>query len=400
MPAYRRKLQRLREKARNSEAQFVSTEVLGGVLLLGATVAALIWINVAPGSYADLWNAHLTVGLGAVHVTETTREWVNDGLLAVFFFVVGLEIKRELVCGQLRDARTAALPIVAALGGMLVPALLYALVNFGGHGGSGWGIPMATDVAFVLAALALLAKRIPRSLRLFMLTLAIVDDIGAIIVIAFFYSNGISSEWLFAALIVILSIIVLRRLDASNPILYVVPAVALWYCVLESGVHATLAGVVLGLLTPAAGPHALERIERLETFFHPWSSYLVVPLFALANAGVSLAIHTLRDAVSGSIGLGIMIGLVIGKPLGICAAAAIAVRSRVTRLPDGLSPLHIIGGGMLAGIGFTVSLFIAGLSFAGPQLGEAKIGVLVASIVSGLLGSVVLLRPGRHDRTW
>jgi NhaA family Na+:H+ antiporter len=278
---------------------------------------------------------------------------------------------------------------------MLVPALLYALLNLGGFGESGWGIPMATDVAFALAILALLGKRIPRSLRLFMLTLAIVDDVGAIIVIAFFYSGGISSEWLFAALVVILAIIVLRRLDVSSPILYVVPALALWICVLESGLHATLAGVVLGLLTPAAGPHALERVERLETFFHPWSSYLVVPLFALANAGVSLDIRTLRDAVSGSIGLGILIGLVIGKPLGICAAVAIAVRSRLTRLPDGLGPLHILGGGMLAGIGFTVSLFIAGLSFAGPQLGEAKIGILVASIVSGSLGSVVLLRRSR-----
>jgi NhaA family Na+:H+ antiporter len=251
---------------------------------------------------------------------------------------------------------------------------------------------MATDIAFGLAVLALLTRRTPRSLRLFVLTLAIVDDIGAIVVIALFYSDDIAGAWLLGALVVIAAMIAMRRLHVESPSVYAAPAAVLWVCVFESGVHATLAGVALGLLTPAAGPEGRRRIERLEATFHPWSSFLVVPLFALANAGVPLGASALRETFSGTVGVGILVGLVIGKPLGICTAVAIALRTRLARLPDDVTPMHILGAGMLAGIGFTVSLFIAGLSFGGTLLDEAKIGILVASVTSGLLGSAVLVR--------
>jgi Na+:H+ antiporter, NhaA family len=372
-------------------SDFVSVEALGGVVLLAATFAALAWANTAGVSYADVWSHDLTIGWGRFAISEDLLNWVNDGLMTVFFFVVGLEIKRELVRGELRDRRNASLPILAAIGGMLVPALLYLAVNAGGSGSRGWAIPMATDIAFAVVMLAVLGTRVPKPLKLFLLTLAIVDDIGAIVVIAIFYSEGIAFGWLLGALAVIAVILCMQRLKLGHPLMYVVPAAAMWVCTLESGVHATIAGVVLGLLTPARPFGGREVLEGLERRLHPWSSFLVIPIFALANAGLNLEPAAMEHALTSRIAWGIIVGLVVGKPLGIMAATALGVRFRLGRLPDGLSFRHVIGAGCVAGIGFTVSLFVADLSFGGVMLSEAKTGIFAASVVSATVGSAWLL---------
>ena len=263
------------------------------------------------------------MGWGDFAITEDWLHWVNDGLMTVFFFVVGLEIKRELVRGELRDPRTASLPVLAAIGGMVVPALLYVAINAGGPGSRGWAIPMATDIAFAVVVLTVLGTRVPKPLKLFLLTLAIVDDIGAIVVIALFYSKGIAFGWLLGALAVIAFIICMQRLRIGNPIVYVVPAVALWVCTLESGVHATIAGVVLGVLTPARPFGGRDVIENLEGRLHPWSSFLVIPLFALANVGLKLDPAAIEHALTSPIAWGIIVGLVVGKPVGIMLATAL-----------------------------------------------------------------------------
>ena len=373
-------------------SDFVPIEVLGGVVLLGATVAAMAWANIAGASYVDVWSYDLTIGWGRFAISEDLLHWVNDGLMTIFFFVVGLEIKRELVRGELRDRRVASLPILAAFGGMVVPALLYLAVNVGGSGGRGWAIPMATDIAFAVVVLAVLGTRVPKPLKLFLLTLAIVDDIGAIVVIAVFYSEGLSFEWVVGALGVIGVILCMQRLHVGHPLLYLAPALALWVCTFESGVHATIAGVVLGLLTPARPFGGRETIEGLERFLHPWSSFLVIPIFALANAGLDLEPAAMKDALTSSVAWGIVLGLVVGKPLGITLATGLGVRLRVGRLPNGLTFRHVIGAGCVAGIGFTVSLFVADLSFDGMLLREAKTGILAASVLSAIVGSAWLFR--------
>jgi NhaA family Na+:H+ antiporter len=369
---------------------FVYVEVIGGVVLLVATIAALVWANVSLTSYAELWSTHLTIGIGSLTLTENLQSWVNDGLMTVFFFVVGLEIKRELVRGELRDPRTASLPVLAALGGMVAPALLYLAINAGGPGGRGWAIPMATDIAFAVAVLAIAGSRVPGNLRLFLLTLAIVDDIGAIAVIAVFYSSDISATWLLGAAGALIVIVVLQRLGARPVLLYAVPAVALWLCVFESGVHATIAGVLLGLITPARPFGGREVIEELESALHPWSSFVIVPLFALANAGVYLRGDDLTRAWSSTIAWGIVVGLVIGKPVGIVVTTVLARRFRLGRLPEGVQLEHLVAVGSVAGIGFTVSLFVANLSYRGARLDEAKVAILAASVVSGIVGLTLL----------
>jgi NhaA family Na+:H+ antiporter len=371
-------------------AEFTSVEALSGIVLLAATIAALCWANLALASYTGFWDSQLTLGFGSFAIEETLQHWVNDALMVVFFFVVGLEIKRELVCGELRTPRTAALPVLAALGGMAVPAAIYAAINAGSPGIDGWGIPMATDIAFALAVLVALGSRIPSGLKLFLLTLAIVDDIGAILVIALFYTDTLAPAWLLGAVGAAACMIVMRRLVAT-PVAYVVPAAVLWICVLESGVHATLAGVVLGLLTPAGPIRGRNVIEELEHVLHPWSSLLVVPLFALANAGIVITASSLRDATTSTIALGVVAGLVIGKPLGIALTTGLGLKFGLGTLPEGMRPVQMVGAGALAGIGFTVSLFVAGLAFEGAALDEAKLGVLVASVVSACIGVVLLL---------
>ncbi len=379
-------------------AEFVSVEVLGGLILAAAVVGALSWANLAPEGYVRFWSREISLGLGPATMTESLAHWITDGLMTVFFFVAGLEIKRELVRGELRDPRTAALPVFAALGGMVVPALLFLLLNAGGQGSGGWGIPMATDIAFAVAVVALLGTRVPRSLKLFLLTLAIVDDIGAIIAIALFYSSRVSPIWLLAAALAAVGIIALRHAGLATPVLYVVPAVALWVCFLESGVHATLAGVVLGLLTPTGEIRGRPVIERLEHCLHPWAGLVVVPLFALASAGVVLDAESLISASGSAIAWGVGLGLVVGKPLGIVLVTMLALRLRLARLPHGVQLLDLLGAGLVAGIGFTVSLFVAELSFRAAILNDAKIGILAASLTSAAVGVMYLVARSRRWR--
>lgn len=378
--------------------EFVGIEALSGLVLLAAALAALAWANVDPPSYADVWEHVLTLGVGDASITLNLQRWVNDGLMTIFFFVVGLEIKREVIDGELRDRRTAALPALAALGGMVFPAVLFLALNAGGAGARGWGIPMATDVAFAIGLLALLGSRVPAGLKVFVLTLAIVDDIGAIIVIALFYSSGVSGAWLAGSVAAVAGIVVMKRAGIGSPWLYVLPALVLWICLEESGVHATIAGVALGLLTPGAPGAAIGPLERLEHLLHPWSSFVVVPLFALANAGILLTGDAIEAAVSGAIAWGIVLGLVIGKFAGITAFTALGLRLRVGRLPSGMRARDVLGVGAVAGIGFTVSLFIADLSFGGSRLDEAKVGILAASLLAGTVGAIlirVITRPQR-----
>jgi NhaA family Na+:H+ antiporter len=365
--------------------EFVSIEALSGLVLFAAAVAALLWANVSITSYRDVWQHHADIGLEL-----SLQEWVNDGLMTVFFFVVGLEIKREVVRGELRDPRTVALPVLAAIGGMALPALVYTALNAGGSGAEGWAIPAATDIAFAVGVLALLGPCVPRNLKLFILTLAIVDDIGAIIVIALFYSDGVTLGWLAASAALVGVILVMQKLRIATPLAYIVPALALWVCMYESGVHPTIAGVILGLLTPARPFGGKQVIEGLEHRLHPWSSFLIVPLFALANAGIVIDSDTVSRAVDSPVTIGVALGLVLGKLLGITLTTALGVRLRLGRLPTGVGWPHLVGGAAVAGIGFTVALFVADLSFHGARLENAIIGILVGSLLSGLVGAAVI----------
>ena len=371
-------------------SEFVSLEAASGIVLLLGAAAALIWANADTAGYASWWGRTLTLGSGDFAITETLVHWVNDALMTIFFFVVGLEIKRELVTGELRDTRRAALPAVAAMGGMVVPALIYVLLNVGGAGLDGWAIPMATDIAFAVGVLAILGARVPSSLKLFLLTLAIVDDIGAIIVIALFYSSGVEPLWLLGGVAVVGLVSVMSRLGVDRPLAYVVPGALLWLCLYEAGIEPTLAGVVLGLLTPALPRRGRPVLERLESGLHPVSSFVIVPVFALANAGVVLTGDAIDHALASRVTVGIVAGLVVGKFVGISGATLLALRLRIGRLPDDLGLAHLFGVATLGGIGFTVSLFITDLAFRGQVVDDAKIGVLAASALAAVIGVVVL----------
>jgi Na+:H+ antiporter, NhaA family len=379
--------------------EFLRTEAGGGVVLLVAALAAIGWAN-SPwhGAYHDLWHHELVVGAGSWAVRESLQHWVNDGLMAVFFFVVGLEIKRELVCGELNDPRRASLPAIAAVGGMVVPVLLFFAVVGSGEAARGWGIPMATDIAFAIGVLAVLGRRAPRGLRVFVLTLAIVDDIGAIVVIAVFYATGVEGAWLAGAAGALIAVVVLRRFGVASPPAYLPVAVVAWYCTYRSGIHPTIAGVALGLLTPAGDVDGKPVLEDVERRLHPLSSYVVIPLFALANAGVALDRQALGDAIGSRLTWAVVVGLVVGKLLGIAGAAWAGVRTGLGRLPDGVGLRHLLGAGGVGGIGFTVSLFITGLAFAdGALQAQAKTGILAGSLVAAVFGATILSRAAPSD---
>ena len=420
---------------------FVQAEASGGIVLLAAAIFALLWAN-SPwdAAYHDLWHARLRLDLNRTAIDDTLGHLVNDGLMAIFFFVAGLEIKRELLHGELASRRRAALPVAAALGGMAVPAAIYAAFNAGSEGARGWGIPMATDIAFSLGVLALLGRRAPFNVKVLLLALAIVDDLGAIAVIAVFYSDSLSPAALAWAAAVVVLVVAARRAGVTSAWPYVVLGAALWLAVYKSGVHATIAGVVLAMLTPASAVFARERFEanaldlaarfraardagdrdaeqaalgeierlargseapldRLERALHPWVSYLVVPLFALANAGIAIDGGALRDAASSSVTAGVALGLVVGKPVGVVLFAWLAVRTGLATLPANVRMLPVAGVGLLAGIGFTVSLFVTGLAFDSASLqADAKMAILGASVIAGAAGYVYLrLAPGEPE---
>ena len=411
-----------------SVRRFLEMETAGGIMLLVAAVVALVWAN-SPlsGSYQSLWHTDVTLNLGRYVLEGDLHHWVNDALMVVFFFVVGLEIKYELVHGKLRDPRTAAMPALAALGGMIVPALLFVLVSGGGGDVSrGWGIPMATDIAFAVGVVSLLGRRVPVSLTLFLLTLAVVDDIGAIVVIGLFYSSGLQPQFLAGAAALVVTIVILKRVGVVWLVPYTVVGAALWLVTYASGVHATIAGVVLGLLTPATSPvpasvarqwaadlqddptakdlqamtriarHAVSPAERIAHALHPWTSFVIVPVFALANAGVVIKADSFDAPGATAVSAGVIVGLVIGKTLGIAGAAWLAARSGLGRLPEGATWPMMVAIAAVGGIGFTVSLFIAELAFAaGPLQDAAKLGVLAGSTLAALAGGVALVRACR-----
>jgi NhaA family Na+:H+ antiporter len=418
--------------------EFAKLQSSGGVILIGCIVVALVWAN-SPwaASYFHLWHTNLTFGFAGSALSESLHFWINDGLMAVFFLLVGLEIKRESLVGELASFQRAALPIAAALGGMLVPVGFYLLFNHGSDGAAGWSVPMATDIAFALGVLALLGNRVPASLRIFLAAFAIADDIGAVLVIALFYAETISGIHLAVAGICFAALITLNRAGARHPIWYAILGTALWIAFLKSGIHATVAGVLLAMTIPArqridsraflarsegiltefrdanaagermltsarksAALHALardcERVEspmmRFEHALGPWVNYVIMPVFALANAGVALETGA-SNALVGPVGIGILCGLVFGKPIGITFFSWLTTQLGFAALPTGISWRHILGAGALGGIGFTMSIFIANLAFgSAPLLETAKVAILAASLLSGIGGAIILLK--------
>jgi NhaA family Na+:H+ antiporter len=428
-PAHRAIPPSAAERALRPFQEFARLEASGGIVLLFCALAAMAWAN-SPlaATYHQLFGTYFTVGWGEHALSKPLLLWINDGLMAVFFLVVGLEIKRELLVGELASPRRAALPIAAAAGGMLVPAAIYAAFNAGEAGARGWGIPMATDIAFSLGVLALLGRRVPLALRVFLAAFAIVDDLGAVLVIAVFYTEALSWTALGAAGTVLLLLLAANRAGVRRPLVYAVLGAALWLAVLKSGVHATVAGVLLAAAIPAraridpgqflrlsrailedvehAGDpgrrqesvHELERLcehvaaplRRMEHGLHGWVAFLIMPLFALANAGVPLAGES-SGLFRNPVGLGVILGLVAGKPLGITLASWLLVKAGLATLPPALGWRHLHGAAWLGGIGFTMSLFIAGLAFEGPPLlPVSKLAILIASLLAGVAGWAVL----------
>ncbi len=407
--------------------RFLRIESASGVVILLATVAALVLAN-SPASeiFALFWQTPVGFSFGTFELHHPLKHWINDGLMVIFFFVVGLEVKRELVLGELQDFRVAALPLAAAVGGMVAPAALYLGAQWGEPGLSGWGIPMATDIAFVVGCLALLGPRVPSSLRIVLLSLAIADDVGAILVIAIGYSSDLHWSALGWGVFGLGLVILLQRLGVRSVPIYVLLGVESWFGFHESGIHSTIAGVLLGLLTPAkplvspkrftqfssqfggflhgegwrdahqrqaalqsvrrVAREATSPVERLEATLHPWVSFVIMPLFAFANAGVPLEPGAFTDSVATAV----LIALCIGKPLGVLLLSWLAVRSGTARLPDGISWSILAAGGVLAGIGFTMSLFIAELALSDRLLVAAKVGILTGSALCAVLGLTLL----------
>lgn len=372
-------------------------EAISGKLILIATIVALVFANTSlRGSYEHFWHLQLSIGLGDWSLALDLRHWVNEGLMTIFFLVVGLEIKREIVKGELRKLQTAVLPISAAIGGMIVPALLYMAINTGSPGFQGWAIPMATDIAFAIGLLALLGRRIPSSLKLFLLTLAIVDDIAAIIVIALFYGSGFNFVMLGLAIVLSLAVVALQKKRLLTMPLFILIGVGLWLAVNASGIHASITGALLGLLAPVAvvaGRSSTRQslAERLERFTIPLSTLIVIPLFAFANTGVELTFGDF-EASAGTVAWGILAGLIVGKVVGIVGASWLMVKLGIGKLPDRVHWSQMIGVGLLAGIGFTVSIFVTELAFTGNDqlLNVAKLSIFAASVVSGIAGLLVL----------
>jgi len=387
-----------------ARASFFAFEPASGLLLLAAAAAALLWTNSGlSSSYGALW--HTTVGLRlGSFVFERSLEWfVNDVLMAIFFFVVGIEIRKELHDGQLSEWRRAALPVVGAVGGMVVPALIYLALAGSPEAHSGWGIPMATDIAFALGVLTLLGKRTPASLRVLLLALAVIDDLGAILVIAIFYSSGVDVKGLELAVLGVLAIVTLRGLGVRRVSMYVAPGIVVWAGVYTAGIHPTIAGVIVGLLTPVRAWEGVEDespADVLEHALKPWVSYAIMPIFALANAGVKLSGMSLSGS-GAKVSLAIVVALLIGKPAGVVVTSALALWGKVAVLPAGLGTRHLVVLGVVAGIGFTMSLFVAQLAFEDQALlDSAKLGVLVASALAlsiGLLLGRFLLPTARTE---
>lgn len=423
--------QLLTERALAALERFSHIEAVSGIVLLLAAVAALIWANSPAGdSYEHFWHTQVTFGLGDFSVSRSLHFLVNDGLMTIFFLVVGAEIRQEIKDGALANMQLATLPLGAALGGVLMPAILYTLLNHGTPASAGWAVPTATDIAFAVGVLALLGKSIPASVRILLLALAIIDDIVAILIIAVFYTASLDYLGLLVAVGGLLLVLVFQRMGISKAYAYVLPGVVVWFGLLKTGIHPTLAGVILGLMTPvnskpmaerpvdvlrrnfqelmerftpgsdnreavveplkqlrAAQREVLPPVQRVQVGLHLWVAFGVMPLFALANAGVSFAGANLADAMSQQVFTGVMVALVLGKPLGVMLASLLLVKLNICRLPEGVTWSGVGLVGLLAGIGFTMSIFIASLAFVDPTLlASAKLSVLAASSVAAVIG--------------
>ncbi|MFZ5641314.1 MAG: Na+/H+ antiporter NhaA [Bacillota bacterium] len=380
--------------------EFFAHEAAGGIVLIVNTILALLWVN-SPfaHSYEEILSHPVTIGLGDFSLTEPIHLWINDGLMAIFFFVVGMEIKREILVGELNSLKKSALPVAAAFGGMVLPAAIYLSFNAGGAGASGWGIPMATDIAFALGALSLLGRAMPRALAVFLTALAIVDDLGAVLVIAVFYTAQISWQALAAGGVILLLLFTANRAGVRYIWFYLILGLGLWLAFLKSGVHATIAGVLLGMTIPlkSRGGVSESPLRKLEHALHPWVAFGIMPVFALANAGVELNWHNFGEVLANPVTLGIVAGLFIGKQAGITAFSYLTVRLGLAALPDRVTWKHIYGAGILGGIGFTMSLFIASLAFKdGSLLATAKTAIIMGSLVSGIAGIIILKATGRE----
>ncbi len=407
---------------------FLHVEAASGVVLFVCSLIAMGLANSPIAeSYLAFWKTEVGFTLGEIQLVHSLKHWINDALMAIFFFVIGLEVKREIALGELRELRRAAFPIAAAIGGMVIPAGIYLAMQHDQPGQSGWGVPMATDIAFVVGCMALLGRRIPAGLRVVLLSLAIADDIGAIIVIAVGYTDTLNLGWLGIGVAGIGLVSVMQRLGVRAILVYTLAGAVIWFGFHESGIHATIAGVILGMMTPAhpylerglAGkllrgaskmvhggawesePHRAEKVrtylsytretisplEYLIYTLHPWVAFVIMPIFALANAGVPVQGS---DVVS-PIAIAVILGLAVGKPVGIVLISWLSVQLRLTQLPAGVTWRHMLGGGCLAGIGFTMALFISGLAFSDDDLlRPAKVGVLIASVLSAIVGMTLL----------
>jgi NhaA family Na+:H+ antiporter len=418
--------------------EFFKKEASSSLLLIATTLAALVWANISYTNYYHFWHRELTISIGEIKISKSLIEWINEGLMTVFFFIVGLEIKRELLVGELASFKRAVLSVSAAIGGIICPALIYIMLNYGNEIAlRGWGIPMATDIAFALGVLYLLGNRIPPGLRVFLSAFAIADDLGAVLVIALFYTEEIVIQYFLLSLLIILVLAIANFIWIRKILFYAVGAIVLWFFVLASGIHTTVVGIIIAMFIPSRGKYSTDRfltevgqylsqfhcppegcgdsilvnrrhlnavhsielachnvespLQRLEHVLHPWVAFLIVPLFALANAGVLLEGVKISDIFYSPVSLGILLGLLIGKPVGITLFSFISVATGMAKLPAGVRWIHILGAGILGGIGFTMSLFITSLSFTErAYIDTAKLGILSASLLSAIAGLVVL----------
>ncbi len=379
--------------------EFLESEQSSGILLILCTAASILLANSLIGNtYVEFWRTKIGFELGGFALKLTLEQWINDGLMTIFFLLVGLEIERELYVGELSDLKNASLPIFAALGGMAFPALIYFLFNRGTATQSGFGIPMATDIAFTLGVMALLGRRVPLSLKVFLTALAIIDDLGAILVIASFYTSNLSFLYLSLALAIFVGLIVLNRLGVRHLAFYLIPGLFMWFFMLRSGVHATLAGVLLAFAIPFVRDEEKSPSHHLEHFLDKPVAYLVMPIFALANTGLVLKGNWI-SGLAASNSLGILLGLLVGKPLGIFLLCITAVSLGVSQLPEDVSWRHVFGAGLLGGIGFTMSIFITALAFDDPALVQSsKIAILLASLLAGGAGFLFLKSIKPFDR--
>ena len=370
---------------------FVKSNNFGGILLFLCVILSLIVANSAMGEkLQNILDTVVGFENESVHLNYSVSMWINDGLMAIFFLLVGLEIKREIVEGELSSPKKALLPILCAIGGAIVPAIIFFMFNSGSETIHGWAIPMATDIAFALAVISLLDKRVPPSLKIFLAALAIVDDLIAILVIAFFYSNGIELVYLGYAAVGMTVLILMNRFNVKNPYLYLIPGVFIWYFVHHSGIHATIAGVMVAMTLPTNDTNIESPLERLEHALVNPVNFFIIPIFAFANTNITLQSEMLHG-LTAPLGLGIFFGLMFGKPIGILLTSWICSRFGIASLPEGSSWMHIIGVGMLAGIGFTMSIFISILSFKNPLfVSEAKLSVLLTSVIAGTAGFLLL----------